>query len=369
MAVAHCLFGLSLMLGAEGTFARDGEGDLQKVVITMMDDNNDHAQYCLDLAGGRTENGTPIQLWECLGNANQEWIVQDFQIKSAVNTSKCIDAGDMMHGTNLKLWDCNGLPQQSWTKRAKYESWGNEAESYQVFLSSSTNKCLELANSSSNTSELDFSNGAAILLGSCINDQHIVPSSSLWYGLEGPVLSFEDRWVSLAVDEHSDYCLDLAGQQTANGTPIQIWQCNPGLQGQTWLLTAEGQIRSAVNSSKCIVVGPAVVDDKTYNLELSDCSPTDRTRWEISGSNGLQPNYTASSFRLTKFFWLSPGPHLTFCVNVKRQANNSASRFFDGAPVQLIDCTCGYHSGCPKDIVSWDVVMMNSMSMSSPIIV
>merc|ERR1712072_1622259 len=35
-------------------------------------------------------------------------------IRSAADTSKCIDAGNMQPGAGLMLWDCNGLSQQKW---------------------------------------------------------------------------------------------------------------------------------------------------------------------------------------------------------------------------------------------------------------
>lgn len=69
-------------------------------------------QKCLDLAGGSTDNGTPIQLWDCNGLSNQKWFFDNYQIKAAADSSKCIDAGNMLAGTRLWLWDCNSLSQQ-----------------------------------------------------------------------------------------------------------------------------------------------------------------------------------------------------------------------------------------------------------------
>jgi len=71
-------------------------------------------QLCLDLAGGSSDNGTPIQLWECNGQWPQKWLFDDWQIKLASDSSKCIDSGGFGAGNALMLWDCNGEAQQFW---------------------------------------------------------------------------------------------------------------------------------------------------------------------------------------------------------------------------------------------------------------
>jgi len=70
---------------------------------------------CLDLAGGDTTNGNAVQVWECSGLENQQWVFgDDYHIRYFADQSKCVDAGDMQDGTYLMIWDCNGCPQQNW---------------------------------------------------------------------------------------------------------------------------------------------------------------------------------------------------------------------------------------------------------------
>jgi len=70
---------------------------------------------CLDLAGGDTTNGNAVEVWECNGLENQQWVFgDDFHIRYFADQSKCVDAGDMQDGTPLMIWDCNGLSQQNW---------------------------------------------------------------------------------------------------------------------------------------------------------------------------------------------------------------------------------------------------------------
>merc|ERR1711971_334835 len=76
----------------------------------------ENTNMCLDASNGGQSKGDAIQLWGCNGHANQYWIFKSGsnQIKSALDTSLCIDGGDMKPGTKLMLWDCNGLSQQKW---------------------------------------------------------------------------------------------------------------------------------------------------------------------------------------------------------------------------------------------------------------
>jgi hypothetical protein len=70
---------------------------------------------CLDLASGDTTNGNAVEVWECNGLDNQQWVFgDDYHIRYYADQSKCVDAGDMQDGTRLQIWDCNSLSQQNW---------------------------------------------------------------------------------------------------------------------------------------------------------------------------------------------------------------------------------------------------------------
>lgn len=77
-----------------------------------------HGGNCLDVSGGGTANGTPIQMWQCQsGNHNQQWVFQDGTVVWA-GTKKCLDVsgGGTANGTRVQLWDCQaGNPNQRWT--------------------------------------------------------------------------------------------------------------------------------------------------------------------------------------------------------------------------------------------------------------
>ncbi|CAM5658316.1 hypothetical protein HS99_0001465 [Kitasatospora aureofaciens] len=75
-----------------------------------------HGGKCLDVTGGATANGTPVELWDCNGGANQQWTPQpDGTLKSA-QSGRCLDdpAFATANGTRLEIWDCNGGSNQQW---------------------------------------------------------------------------------------------------------------------------------------------------------------------------------------------------------------------------------------------------------------
>ncbi|KEF05151.1 MULTISPECIES: non-reducing end alpha-L-arabinofuranosidase family hydrolase [Streptomyces] len=70
---------------------------------------------CIDIPDSVTANGTPAQLWDCSGRANQRWTYTAAkQLK--VHDNKCLDAKNKgtTNGTSLVVWDCNGGANQQW---------------------------------------------------------------------------------------------------------------------------------------------------------------------------------------------------------------------------------------------------------------
>ena len=56
-------------------------------------------------------------------------------------------------------------------------------------------------------------------------------------------------------------CLDLAGGNIANGTPIQVWGCN-SKQSQQWVFEG-GKVKFLQDKSKCIDVPGGSMTDGT----------------------------------------------------------------------------------------------------------
>ncbi|WP_049578906.1 ricin-type beta-trefoil lectin domain protein [Streptomyces sp. SBT349] len=73
------------------------------------------AGKCLDVAGGSSADGTPVQLQGCNGSAAQRWTVgADGTIRAL---GKCLDvsAASTANGAPVQLYGCNGTGAQRWS--------------------------------------------------------------------------------------------------------------------------------------------------------------------------------------------------------------------------------------------------------------
>jgi non-reducing end alpha-L-arabinofuranosidase len=70
---------------------------------------------CLDVPNSTTTNGTQIQLWDCVGGANQT-LTYTASRQLTVYGNKCLDANGRgtSNGTTVIIWDCNGQNNQQW---------------------------------------------------------------------------------------------------------------------------------------------------------------------------------------------------------------------------------------------------------------
>ncbi|MFI9326457.1 ricin-type beta-trefoil lectin domain protein [Kitasatospora sp. NPDC052868] len=77
-----------------------------------------YANKCVDVRGGSNANGTPVQIWDCLGNTSQAWkIGADGTLRAL---GKCLDVkgGGTGNATVVQTYDCNGTGAQQWQVRA-----------------------------------------------------------------------------------------------------------------------------------------------------------------------------------------------------------------------------------------------------------
>ncbi|WP_455771784.1 family 16 glycosylhydrolase [Streptomyces niveus] len=77
-------------------------------------------------------------------------------------------------------------------------------------------------------------------------------------------------------------CLDVAGANPANGTAVQLYDCN-GSAAQQWSRGANDSLRAL---GKCL----DVKDNSTANgaqLQLWDCAGSGNQRWAVSGANDV----------------------------------------------------------------------------------
>jgi serine/threonine protein kinase len=70
---------------------------------------------CIDVQGPSAANGTPVQLWTCENVSQQKWTLTSSGELRGYG-GKCLDVRgpESENGTPLQIWDCEGVAQQSW---------------------------------------------------------------------------------------------------------------------------------------------------------------------------------------------------------------------------------------------------------------
>ncbi|KAJ7876439.1 ricin B lectin domain-containing protein [Mycena leptocephala] len=153
-------------------------------------------KWCLDVTGGATANGTPLQIWECTpGDANQQWTLSGNSIQWSGDSS-CLDLtnGNATNGNVMQIWACTDGPNQQWTLTT------GPSEPITPIISNTT--CLTAPTNA---------NGVEVVVEPCDGS-----TSQLW-----------TRFGSTLVI-YGDMCLDVTDGNTAIGTKLQIWACTPG---------------------------------------------------------------------------------------------------------------------------------------------
>jgi hypothetical protein len=112
------------------------------------------AGKCVDVAGARTDNGTPVQLQECNGTDAQQWEFTPDGTMEALG--KCLDVsgGATNDGTTVQLYDCNGTKAQQWVVTT--EGW---------ILNVGSNKCLDIPGSATN-------DGTQLIIWTCHGEEN-----------------------------------------------------------------------------------------------------------------------------------------------------------------------------------------------------
>ncbi|GAA2216530.1 lectin [Nonomuraea monospora] len=75
-----------------------------------------YGSKCLDVNGAGTADGTAVLIWTCNGQNNQKWRVNADGTITAAGANKCLDVGGTVNGTRARIWTCNGGTGQRWTR-------------------------------------------------------------------------------------------------------------------------------------------------------------------------------------------------------------------------------------------------------------
>ena len=207
---------------------------------------------CLDVVGGGTANGTPVQIYGCNGGASQQWVLRPDGTVVNPLSGRCLDAPNSASGVQLQIHDCGGGANQ------KFSIPGDP-----IVSGINGNKCLDIPNA-------DPTNGNKPQMFDCNKGA----SQNFTQGFNGTSLDGTLRAVGK--------CLDVVGGGTANNTRVQIYDCNGG-GNQQWALQLDGSIVNP-QSGRCL-------DDPSGNtangtqLQIYDCNGSNNQKWHLAGNN------------------------------------------------------------------------------------
>lgn len=84
---------------------------------------------CLEVNGSNTADGAVIDIWDCIGTANQAWTLNSDGTIVGQQSGKCLDVynNNTADGATVDVWTCNGGTNQKWTQTAAGELVGQQS--------------------------------------------------------------------------------------------------------------------------------------------------------------------------------------------------------------------------------------------------
>jgi hypothetical protein len=79
-------------------------------------------------------------------------------------------------------------------------------------------------------------------------------------------------------------CLDVNGNGTANGTPVELYDCN-GVGGQKWVQQADGSLRNP-QSGRCLD-SPSGATGNGTRLQIYDCNGSAAQKFAVNGGGAI----------------------------------------------------------------------------------
>ncbi|MDD9937811.1 MAG: ricin-type beta-trefoil lectin domain protein [Myxococcales bacterium] len=157
---------------------------------------------------------------------------------------------DAFNGDVSFIWDCDEADGQEW-----YFSGDN------LFLASSPNRCLE-------NEWWSNQSGDDVFVWTCGGY-----STQEW--------SFE----RVAVRGWGGLCLDLQNGNTANGTNVQMWECQDGNANQEWTISDIGEVKfGGPNSNACLTAFWGQVF-------IWECAFPDYQRFTFTANGEIRPTF------------------------------------------------------------------------------
>jgi len=212
---------------------------------------------CLDVSQFSSANGAKIVVWDCNGGLNQKWTLDgDGRLHPYHAPDKCLDVpgGQATEGNQLQIWDCEDV---NWHK------WNMAPVSFPVFSPSNqgiksryTNMCLDVFN-------YNFNNGEAVVMWPCNGKAN-----------QGWVMDASGQLRSTA---DSNKCLEASANNKV--ATVYIFDCSTG-PNQRWLVDGLGRLRPYSDINKCLDIKGGNTAQQTP-VQLWDCLVVPQQKWYL----------------------------------------------------------------------------------------
>jgi hypothetical protein len=174
---------------------------------------------CLDVSGNVDTLGTAMEIWDCNGQANQQFEATSAGELRTFNGTRCLDAynGGTAAGTAVIIWSCNGQQNQKWRMNSDGSITGVQS-----------GLCLDVDHAGT-------ANGTKVLLWTCNGQSNQRWSGNTGGGTSGSTLVVDAASVVRPVTHVGNGGLDALKDETTPPASIllplhlnQIRQAPPG---------------------------------------------------------------------------------------------------------------------------------------------
>jgi hypothetical protein len=241
------------------------------------------AGLCLDVRGGVSADGQPVQLYTCNYTPAQQ---VSYQSDNTVRVlGRCLTAAGTDNHAPVSISSCAGAPGQSWIRRADGS-----------LLNPAAGRCLDVpdADTTPGARQLqlyDCNQTTAQVWrlppgpvtgpgGLCVDVSDADPSSATAVQLYTCNASDAQRWSTPGDGTLRVFgkCLDLRYGATGNGTPVQLFDCN-GTGAQKWVSRADGTVYNPA-SGRCLD-DPGNNQQSGDQLQIYDCNTTTAQKFHL----------------------------------------------------------------------------------------
>nr|BAD93343.1 lectin [Sambucus racemosa subsp. sieboldiana] len=210
---------------------------------------------CVDVRNGYSTDGTPIQLWPCGRQRNQQWtFYEDGTIRSM---GKCMTANGLNSGSDIMIFNCSTAVEGA-------IKWGVTIDGRIINLSS----------------------GLVVTAPSGASRTILLLENNIYAASQGWTVSNDVKPIVASIVGYKEMCLQ------ANGENNGVWMedCEVTSLQQQWALFGDRTIR--VNSSRGLCVTSNGYNSKDLIITLK-CQGLPSQRWFFN-SNGaiVTPNST-----------------------------------------------------------------------------